>query len=113
MASIGWSISTSDLDRIRRAQRELFLGIILRSGEISVRIANSSDCPSHETWISQENIPIESIQGAFSFFVREGEVTGLLPASALNAPPAFTLSQRQKYAVLSLLPIAVFFSVLE
>lgn len=113
MSHVGWSILRLELDWLQATDRELFLGIILQSGEIRIRIADQLDYPSHESWIEKDLIRADDIQGGFSFFVRDGEVTGLIPTSPLNSPPGYRLSQRQIYAILSLLPIANPFSLLE
>ena len=97
--------------------RELFIALILSSGEAKLRIADSVDYPGHTDWIQRDQIALRDVIGGFSFIVDGGQVTGLFPASQMNRIPAsqmnrtrdWRLDESQLQAMLGLLPMSAHF----
>ena len=101
-----YRLSESDRELIRAATREVFLALIETSGDLKIRIADSIDYPGHTDWIAHDRIALESVVGAFSFIVKDGQLTGFFPSSQLNRGPNWRLEDAELHTILELLPLA-------
>jgi len=103
---VEYRLSDTDRELIQTAAREVFLAIILTSGDLKITAADATAYPGHADWITKDQIPLESVAGAFSFIVKNGHVTGFFPSSGLNRGPDWKLEDSELRTILKLLPLS-------
>jgi hypothetical protein len=99
-------LSARDHAIIRSTEREVFLALILASGEVQIRIADKTTYPGHADWVEHDQVDLRNVLGGFSFIVKAGFVTGLFPASQMNHSPDWKLADGLLETILKLLPLA-------
>jgi hypothetical protein len=103
---VDFYLSEDDRELIRTSQRELFLALVFASGEVRIRIADAIAYRGHVEWVNRDQIEVNDIAAAFSFIVKNGEVTGLFSSSELNRTPDWRLEASQVESICRLLPVA-------
>jgi hypothetical protein len=103
---VEYRLSESDRQLIQAATREVFLALIVTSGDLKIRISDAVNYPGHTDWIDRDQVALENVVGAFSFIVKEGKVTGLFSSSQLNRGPDWRLAEPELRSILELLPLA-------
>jgi hypothetical protein len=103
---VEYRLSENDRESIQAAGREVFLGLILASGDLRIRIADAVQYPGHTDWVQRDEISQSQVKGGFSFIVKAGLVTGFFPSSQLNNEPDWRLPVAECEAILTLLPVS-------
>jgi hypothetical protein len=96
----------SDRRLIVATERDVFLAIVLKTGEIRLVVADEQAYPGHIDWIHRDRIDRSTVLAAFSFIVKSGQVCGLFSSSQLNQTSDFRLPDSLLQAALELLPIS-------
>jgi hypothetical protein len=108
---MNYTLASADLDQIAKLQSDLVLAIIMKDGEVRIRVADWHDYPGHIEWIRRDQIRRSDVLRGFSMIVKNGLVSGLFPYSRLNPTDPPGLSEEQLQAVAFLLPLAPAFTV--
>lgn len=98
------TLSETDCDAIRHADKELFLGIITADDHVRVRAADPVRNPGHVEWLANDAIR-DAVRG-FSLLVHGGKVTAVFPRSRLNASADARLEDEYLGQLMKLLPVA-------
>ena len=94
-------VSTDDREIVEQAKKEVVLGIITRSGQVRLQVADADRFPEHVEWLARETV--DAVRG-FSLLVVDGEVTAFFPRSRLNPGGDPRLETEYIQGVLHLLP---------
>ncbi len=105
------TIGQTELEEIRNAKRDVFLGIICIGNRVRVRLSDAVQYPGHLEWLAKD--AITDAQRGFSLLVRDGRVWAIFSRSRLNPASDARLEADLITEVLSLLPVEGSVQVLE
>ena len=106
-----FAISDEDLKLIRSYSKELLIGIVMRGGELRLRIADERVYRGHVAWLRQDSIPRDTVELGFAIIVKSGCVHALFPMSELNSTADYSLRDDEIQQLKDLLPLADNFKV--